>query len=737
MNIFFGFFFLSGFCSLVYQVVWLRVAMAGFGVTTPLVSIVLSIFMAGLALGSWAGGFLVRSCERRPARFFIALYAATELVIGISGLAVAPLLRAARTWLSNQAAASSGAWGSPGYYLASAALIACILLPFCTLMGATFPLAMAAIRAAFRDRSATSFSYLYLANVLGAMAGALGSAFVLIELLGFTKTLWLAAALNAVIAATALALALVRRDEPGGLAATPAAIPVSAPNLPPAGGALPLLFTSGLASLGMEVVWTRQFMPILGSLVYSFAAILAVYLAATAVGSRFYRIWIQGRAARAETSAQGAAAILAAACAFLPLLTTDPRIHHHSYLRAALLLIGGIGPFCAVAGFLTPMLVDRWSRGNPNRAGRAYAVNAAGCILGPLLAGFVLLPAAGERWALVVLAVPFFGFGIWSLPGSAASREGGSRPALGKLLAAAAVASVLLVMLTRNFETLFPEARVRRDYTATSIAAGRGMDRQLLINGIGITSLTPITKMMVHLPMASLPAPPRNVLVLCFGMGTSFRSALSWDVPVTVVELVPSVPSLFGYFHADAGQLMQSPNARVVVDDARRFLERTRESFDVIVIDPPPPVAAAGSSLLYSAEFYQLARRRLRPGGILQQWLPGGDAAVKSAFAQSLRQSFPDVRVFRSIEGWGYHFLAANSPMSRLRAATLAARLPPAAARDLLEWGPEASVAIQLDTVLSRELPIEELIQGDPAAPLLTDDRPVNEYFLLRRISRR
>ena len=740
MTIFFGCFFLSGFCSLVYQVVWLRVAMAGFGVTTPLVSIVLSVFMAGLALGSWAGGFLVRRCERRPAAFFISLYAASELVIGISGLAVAPLLRAARTWLSNQAAASSGAWGSPGYYLASAALIGCILLPFCTLMGATFPLAMAGIRAAYRDRSSTSFSYLYLANVLGAMAGAIGSAFVLIELLGFTKTLWTAAALNAVIAATAVALTFARRDARGEPA--PEAMPASVLDVPSAGGALPLLFTSGLASLGMEVVWTRQFMPILGSLVYSFAGILAVYLAATAVGSRFYRIWIEDRraesfASRRESFAQGAAAILAAACAFLPLLTTDPRIHHRTYLRAALLLIGGIGPFCAVAGFMTPMLVDRWSRGNPNRAGRAYAVNAVGCILGPLLAGFVLLPAVGERWALVVLAVPFFVFAVWALRGSAAAREGGSRPALGKLFAAAAFASVLLVTLTRNFETLFPEARVRRDYTATSIAAGRGMERELLINGIGITNLTPITKMMAHLPMASLPAPPRSVLVLCFGMGTSFRSALSWDVPVTVVELVPSVPSLFGYFHADADQLLRSPHARVVIDDARRFLERTRESFDVIVIDPPPPVAAAGSSLLYSAEFYQLARRRLRPGGILQQWLPEGDAAVKSAFAQSLRRSFQDVRVFPSVEGWGFHFLASDSPMSRLPAVTLAMRLPAAAARDLLEWGPEASVVDQLDAVLGRELPIEQLIQGDPAAPLLTDDRPVNEYFLLRRVLRR
>jgi spermidine synthase len=387
---------------------------------------------------------------------------------------------------------------------------------------------------------------------------------------------------------------------------------------------------------------------------------------------------------------------------------------------------------------MTPMLVDRWSRGNPDRAGRAYAVNAIGCILGPLLAGFVLLPAAGERWSLLALALPFFGFGLWSLIArNDAEAAGESRASLAPLLAATSIASLLIVTFTRDFETLFPEGRVRRDYTATSIAVGKGMARMLLINGVGITSLTPITKMMAHLPLASLPAPPRNVLVLCFGMGTSFRSALTWNVPVTVAELVPSVPSLFSYFHADAGQVIRSPQATVVIDDARRFLERTRESFDVIIIDPPPPVESAGSSLLYSTEFYQVALSHLRPGGILQQWLPTGDATVTSAFAQSLRQSFADVRVFQSIEGWGYHFLASASPMKRLAAATLTARLPAAAARDLIEWGPSSSALSQFENLLERERPIDDLIQADPSAPLLTDDRPVNEYYLLRRMAGR
>src|SRR5579863_8623415 len=99
VNIFSVFFFLSGFCSLVYQVVWLRLAMADFGVVTPLVSIVLSVFMAGLALGSWGGGRLVRRLRNRSGGFFIRLYGVTELAIGISGLVVAPLLSVGRSLL--------------------------------------------------------------------------------------------------------------------------------------------------------------------------------------------------------------------------------------------------------------------------------------------------------------------------------------------------------------------------------------------------------------------------------------------------------------------------------------------------------------------------------------------------------------------------------------------------------------------------------------------------------------
>ncbi len=299
---------------------------------------------------------------------------------------------------------------------------------------------------------------------------------------------------------------------------------------------------------------------------------------------------------------------------------------------------------------------------------------------------------------------------------------------------AAIAGALLLIVLTRDFETLYPEALVRRDHTATVLAAGTGMQKRLLVNGVGITTLTPITKMMVHLPAAFLDSPPKNILILCFGMGTSFRSALSWGVPVTVVELVPSVPKLFGYFHADADEKLRSPRGTVVIDDARRFLERTQDSFDIIVIDPPPPLAAAASSLLYSPEFYQVLSRRLRPGGILQQWLPGGEQIVGAAIAKSLSKSFPDVLVYRSIEGIGLHFLASFQPLRQRTGLELADRLPPAAARDLMEWGPAPTAAIEFQTVLDRQSSLQDLVKLAPDAPMLTDDRPVNEYFLLRNM---
>jgi len=715
---YFFFFFFSGFCGILYELIWLRLAMAQFGVTTAQVSIVLSMFMAGLGAGSLGAGFLLRRNADRIAFPPLRLYALTELLIACSALAVPYEFALGHRLLSHLA--SGAAFSSVSYYAISGACVGLTLIPWCACMGATIPLAMFAIRRTPGLQSARSFSFLYLSNVVGAAAGGVVPLF-LIEARGFHSTLLVGAVCNCAIAAAALGLSFVQPS--GGLAAAPEKTIVEPDQNR---SALLLLFMTGLASMGMEVVWIRLFTPYIGVVVYSFATILVVYLVATFCGSAIYRRWPQG--------AKSGGPLLwssLAAWAILPVLTADPRLDLSHNVRVIL----GIAGFSAAAGFLTPMLVDRWSGGDPDRAGHAYAVNIMGCILGPLLAGFLLLPWLGERTALLIFAVPWLFVGASALLTQkrvTQKSDGKSRwlpvPAL-----ICGVVTLAIFATTKGSETDYPDRVVLRDNTATIIATGEGMDKRLLVNGVGITALTPITKAMAHFPLAFLDHPPQKVLVICFGMGTTFRSLLSWGQPTTAVDLVPSVPKVFWYYHADAPQLLRSPLAHVVIDDGRRYLERTSDQYDVITIDPPPPVAAAGSSLLYSEEFYAVARKHLAYHGVLQQWLPPiDDPLARASVAKAIQAAFPYVRVFRGFGGMGYHFLASDWKLPQVSAQELAQKLPVAAARDFVEWGPEDTPEDQFETLLGSEFSLSEMIAVSPGAPPLRDDRPMNEYYLLR-----
>lgn len=754
---YFGFFFVSGFCSILYELIWLRLAMAQFGVTTALVSIVISSFMAGLGAGSVLAGRVVRKLAQRIPTPPLHLYAAAEILIGCSAVIVPLELKAGRFLLEHAGASLS--LSSAGYYTAAGVWLAFTLAPWCGCMGATIPLGMFAIRSDERVESKrlsrqeppsqssplqksssqtsfseTSFSFLYLANVLGAVAGTvipLG----LIELFGFNRTLQIGMVLNLGICAAALSLANRQSSRPrrpnaeieASLGQSPLFVNASAavPNLRQmlGGSRLWLLFATGFTSMGMEVVWTREYTIYVGTLVYSFAMILGVYLAATFLGSTVYRLW--NRRWNNEGSLIWMFVWLAA---LVPLLTADPRVRIPAWLRVPL----GIAIFSGLLGFLTPRLVDRFSGGDPNRAGVAYAVNVAGCILGPLLAGFGLLPFLDERYALVVLALP------WLLAGVLFVRFGKREPkhfliavrmaACGLVL----IASYFLIARAQSYVQEIPGARVMRDSTATVIASGQGMDKQLYVNGVNMTVLTPLTKVMAAMPLAFLDRPPKSALVICFGMGTTHRSMISWGIDSTAVDLIPSVPALFPYFHADARQVLRSPRSHVVIDDGRRFLERTTSQYDAIVIDPPPPIGAAGSSLLYSKEFYSAAKKRLRPDGILVQWYPGGDRTITASVARAVKESFPYVRAFVSLEGWGVHFVASRLPIPNRSPAELAQRMPLSAAADLVEWGPYHTAQDQFAAVLKNEVPIDWLIALDSSAPALEDDRPVNEYGLLR-----
>jgi len=720
----FLFFFISGFCSILYEVIWLRLSMAQFGVTNAMVSIILSMFMAGLGLGSWISGRAVRKYGQQISGSAMRIYSLLELAIGVSALVVPHQVHVGRRLLDWLAVSSS-----PAYYLVSGVWVALSLIPWCACMGATIPLGMLAIKNSFSHATQRSFSFLYLANVMGAVAGAVVPP-LLIEIYGFRGTLRIGAMLNGLlfVSAALLSVRLLRAGQ-DSISDSPQYAGSAANERPPDKWVLALLFMTGLTSMAGEVVWIRLFTPYLGTVVYAFALILGVYLASTFVGSRIYRY----RSRKGQQSGILVWGSLGLA-SLLPLVTTSLQFALPGYQLLQLLRLAlGIAPFSALLGFVTPMLVDRWSEGDPDRAGKAYAINIVGCIIGPLVSGFILLPTMSERWVLLVLAAPWLIVGV--SPRMSAGSDTPVVSAWQRYACYGLTAGALVVAFTVRgvYEDPFTSHRVLRDNTATVVASGEGMTKHLAVNGIGITYLTPMTKLMAHLPMVFLDHPPSSALVVCFGMGTTYRSLMSWNVQITAVELVPSVPHLFGYFHPDGPRLLEEPLSHVVIDDGRRYLERTNEQYDVITLDPPPPVEAAGTSLLYSAEFYSTIRRRLRPGGMLQQWLPRGDAVVQAAVARALQQSFPYVRVFHSLDNRGFHFLASEHPIVNRTAQDLADRMPRSAAQDLIEWGPAPSPAEQFSIILGRELALDQMISGAPDAPALQDDHPENEYFFLRK----
>ena len=727
-SLLFFLFFVSGFCGLLYQIIWTRIAFASFGVISPILSVVISVFMLGLSLGSWAGGKWIPYLKKKTSFSAITFYGFAEIIIGLGAFAVPNLFIIGETLLL-----PLGEINSSQYLFLSALILGLSIFPFCFAMGATYPFMMAFVQES-KWEERTSFSYLYLANGIGATFGTIITAVFLIEKLGFSNTLTFGAFGNFSLALICLIKGFYDRPSPE----------VEQPILPSKISIMEnwllskksrtylVLFITGLTSLAMEVTWIRGFTPVVKTTIYAFAAILAAYLFATLLGSQWYRMNLNKQKTIPTLKLVGICFLFA----FFPIFVSAPDIH-----PTVPMLLGSILPFCIALGYLTPKLIDQVSQGNPKEAGRAYAINILGGILGPLFASYFLIPGFGVKLTLVLLAMPYGILFLYSANSNEVSKP--FKWAIGIAGTFATIVSFFFIT-TLEFPTgMGKGSLVLRDSTATVVALGKGMRKRLFVNGIGITKLTPITKMMAHLPLSIRKKKPKSALIIALGMGTTLRSAASWGIDVKCVELVPSVVKAFPYFFGDASSILNQSNVEVIIDDGRRFLNRTQNKYDVIIIDPPPPIEAAGSSLLYSCEFYKVITEHLKKNGIFHQWFPQGEAKILRAVVRSLVDIFPYVRVYKSIEGWGFHFLASMQPFETPTPKDSVSRLPVMAKEDIVEWEPGIQFLnnIELENLIEenfrksfeKEIPVELLLNQKDELVFISDDQPYNEYYLLRR----
>ncbi len=671
--------FLSGAAGLVYQVVWLRMLGLVFGHAVDALTAVLVAFMSGLALGSALGGRL-SSRARSP----LAIYAWLEAGIAVYALCLPPGLPA----LTRVSLTLRDALGLSyeGWSLVQVALAFLVLLPPTVLMGATLPLVSQAL-ASGGEAPGRRVGALYAVNTWGAVTGTLAAGYFLLPPLGNRVTVWIAAGAN--LAAAALALTIARR----GTALAPQPV-LSAPGeegssrvawLIPAAMAV-----SGAVAMVFEIAWTRALSLLLGSSTYAFTAMVLAVLIGLAMGSAVYAWrWGNRRVGPATLGViQGgvglSAAVVLASFDRLPDLilaalrvSTVPSwvdlveiLVSVSALTMVTLWMGAAFP-CAIAAWAPAGA--RVGRG----VGRLYAANTAGAIVGVLLGGLVLVPTWGIHGSLkmaiaatLMLCGALFVAGSGStmrrsLPAAAAlalalsvaflpdwdTRLMSSAPAVYARSYLRAGAGRPLRELVRDQEVLF-----YRDGRSGTVAVSReGGQLFLRINGkidAGTVVDMPTQIMAAHLPLLAHPA-PRTVFILGMGSGMTAGAAARHPVErVDVLEIEPAVIEASRFFRDFHGDVLRDPRVRATIGDGRNFLQASSTAYDVIISEPSNPWMS-GLAALFSREFFLLARERLRPGGVMLQWVQSYNLAPEhlKMVVATFREAFPATSIWEPTPG--------------------------------------------------------------------------------------
>jgi spermidine synthase len=742
-------FVLSGAAGLIYEIVWSRQLVLVFGNTTQAVSAILTGFFGGMAIGAAVGG-RIADRVRSPLRMYGILEIVLVVVVLVTPVSFR-LIHEAYRGIYPSLETSPALLAVIRLVLAVAALA-----PATILMGATFPsLTRYLARSSALSRA---FGRLYAANTLGAIVGTLAAGLVLIELFGLSTALAIGAACSLVAGIAAIWLS--RRDDrvpavpPSAgppTARAPAREPARRPSavVPPRVRlALIVAFLSGLTSLAYQVTWTRLLASGTGNTTYVFTVILAIFLAGIAIGAMIFNV-IRPHL-RDPLRLLANTQIIVAALAMIGLVgvlgrpeALDPG-NSMETLRA---LFGSailvVLPVTIVLGIAFPtasaLLRDDASEAG-SESGSLLASNTAGAILGSLLIPFVLIPMIGSPSVVVLLAVVNASVGIGlALIGRPRRVE---TAVVGVVVLAVTVVLVARPGIVAQPNEAFITDAGGRIFASTedeiaSVQAGQiRATPELWVAGTSMTLLTVDAKLMPILPLIARPDSQR-ALVVAFGMGTAFRSALIAGLRTDVIELVPSVPDMFGFYYPDADAVRADPDGRIVIADGRNHLELATERFDIILTDPPPPIESSGASVISSLEYYVAGRDHLTPGGVMMQWVPFG--APEADFKEHIRTFatvFPNTAVIRGAGGYGAYMLGSDRPLTFEPDAIRDVLARPGVLEDIsTAYDSPASTVEEWISVIAQQQwlsgPSVGAYAGD--GPLITDDHPRPEYFLLRR----
>lgn len=702
-------FILSGAAALIYEVVWFQMLPLVIGSSFVSLGTVLAAFMGGMGLGSLIAPRLVLALrprsgrperESRGARHPLRVYAALELGIGAYAVAVLwglPLLATFYT-------------GVGGGSLVLRAIVAGVcLVPPAMLMGATLPVVAKGIgpkdlggpsslvdsrppRSLSGPPRSSFIGLLYAANLTGAVAGSLLAGFYLLRVYDVAVATGVAVALNVIAAGVAWTIA--RRP-----AAVTAPETVATADRSLAGSRLVLvaIAVSGFTALASEVIWTRQLALVFGATVYAFSLILAVFLAGLGAGSGLSAlvlgVWARPRMVLGWC--QLLLALAGVAAAYL-LSQVFPHWPVEASVSPDLLVVSWVDivkcalvvfPSAVLWGASFPLALAAAARPADDGArlvGRVAAANTFGAVAGALVANLIVASFGSHVAArsLVVLLVASALALLVPATARAASTASSRGLAVGGPIVVAVIAMLLLPRVLPISGTLVAYGRYAAEWAGltrivyvgeglnASIAVSRATDGAVTYHSAGKVQASSLPedmrlqRMLGHFSHL-LPAQATDVLVIGFGAGvTAGALAISPAVErMVVAEIEPLVPRFVAPYFADYNErVVDSPKVTIRNDDARHFLFTTDRTFDVITSDMVDPWVK-GTAALFTREFFDAARRRLKPGGVVTlfvQLYQSNVEAVKSELA-TFMDVFPNCAVWgNTLNGEGYDLVVTG-----------------------------------------------------------------------------
>ena len=681
--------FASGTASLVYELIWFRHLTLVFGASLYALSAVLCAFMIGLAGGAWVmGRVLGRIPVELEPRKLLRLYGVLEGLIGVYALFF-PLALDLLEKLYPLILPASGEVGLT-VHLLEFSLSTLLMFPATLLMGATLPLLGYWATSNQTEKVFTQVSLLYGINTLGAVFGCLFTQFFAIRLWGVQGTTWFAIVINVVVFMVCYSRARIFYSvEPSSPETKKNKAKQEAKFLPAIGILVLAMFAySGMASLSSEILWTRILVFPMGSTLYSFALILATFLSGIALGSLTANKLL-GRSHLVLKFLAIEISIGVFCIAILPVLSNltewtslvDGYFYSLDSSPEKIIFIRSLFAFALMFpptfgfGLLFPLANHICSyrfEGVGKTLGNTYSINTMGAVLGTILTPFMFIPLWGIRLSLYGIYALLILFGVYVL----------TRVRKFKFTSTVMMLSMVFFVLllgkgfwVPNIETQKPgqgnfarlEVNVPSDrihlldykegeYSTISVVEDKeSRARTIYLDGFSTATVSSFfsgstyMQAMGFVPMILHPI-PKKVLVIGFGTGNTLGTAsLFPGAEVHGVEIDKNVLKFSKWFSQWNHDVLSRPNTKMFIQDGRAFLKWSDSNYDVIIMEPMSPLQA-GVVNLYSKEFYELAKSRLKEDGLLVQWLPLHLVGPEDArsITYTFHKVFPEFSVWNS-----------------------------------------------------------------------------------------